>query len=62
MNSTDYGLVMDHDSGQRARAKRRVHQHAMEEASLTALRHLLPATWVIHDCAPDYGIDKVIEV
>ena len=45
-----------------ARAKRRLHQHEMEEASLATLRDLLPPTWVIHNYAPDYGIDNVIEV
>ncbi|HSH60919.1 MAG TPA: DUF4365 domain-containing protein [Acidimicrobiales bacterium] len=45
-----------------ARVKRRLHQHEMEEASLAVLRDLLPPAWVIHDYAPDYGIDKVIEV
>lgn len=45
-----------------ARGKRRVHQHEMEEASIRLLAESLPPTWVLHDYAPDYGIDKVIEV
>ncbi len=51
------------DSGEEvARGKRRVHQHEMEDESVVRLRQLLPDSWVIHDYAPDYGIDKVIEV
>lgn len=45
-----------------ARGKRRVRQHEMEESSEVRLRQLLPDAWVVHDYAPDYGIDKVIEV
>lgn len=34
----------------------------MEEASEARLRELLPSSWWLHDYAPDYGIDKVIEL
>jgi hypothetical protein len=33
----------------------------MEEESLTVVRKLLPKEWVIHQYAPDYGIDFVVE-
>ena len=37
-------------------------QHEMEEESIRVLKASLPPSWVLHDYAPDYGIDKVIEV
>lgn len=44
-----------------AHKKRRILQNIMEEQSLTLVRELLPHEWVIHQYAPDYGIDIVIE-
>jgi Domain of unknown function (DUF4365) len=34
----------------------------MEEESVGLLVRLLPKEWVLHHYAPDYGIDKVIEI
>lgn len=44
-----------------AHNKRRVVQQIMEEQSLVLVRNQLPAEWVIHEYAPDYGIDFVVE-
>lgn len=44
-----------------AHNKRRVIQHIMEEKSLVLAREQLPEEWVIHEYAPDYGIDFVVE-
>lgn len=41
--------------------KRRSMQHIMEEQSLLILRKKLPKEWVLHQYAPDYGIDFVVE-
>lgn len=41
--------------------KRRVIQSIMEEESLAIVRKKLPKEWVIHQYAPDYGIDFVVE-
>lgn len=45
-----------------AHAKRRSFRQIMEEASGRILREALPAEWVVHGYAPDYGIDGVIEI
>ena len=44
-----------------AHNKRRVIQHIMEEKSLVLAREQLPKEWAIHQYAPDYGIDFVVE-
>lgn len=44
-----------------AHNKRRVMQQIMEEKSLVLARKQLPEEWVIHEYAPDYGIDFVVE-
>ena len=44
-----------------AHNKRRVKQQIMEEQSLVLVREQLPEEWVIHQYAPDYGIDFVVE-
>lgn len=44
-----------------AHNKRRVVQKIMEEKSLVLAREQLPEEWVIHEYAPDYGIDFVVE-
>ncbi len=44
-----------------AHNKRRVVQNIMEEKSLVLARELLPEEWVIHEYAPDYGVDFVVE-
>lgn len=44
-----------------AHKKRRVIQSIMEEESYEILRNALPQEWVLHQYAPDYGIDLVIE-
>ena len=44
-----------------AHSKRRVAQKIMEEQSLILAREQLPKEWVIHEYAPDYGIDFVVE-
>lgn len=41
--------------------KRRPMQHIMEEQSLLIVRKKLPEEWVLHQYAPDYGIDFVVE-
>lgn len=43
------------------RKKRRSAQQIMEERSLSIVRGKLPEEWVIHQYAPDYGIDCVVE-
>lgn len=44
-----------------AHNKRRVVQKIMEEKSIVLAREQLPEEWVIHEYAPDYGIDFVVE-
>ena len=44
-----------------AHNKRRVVQKIMEESSLALARMQLPKEWVLHEYAPDYGIDFVVE-
>ena len=44
-----------------AHRKRRSTQQMMEEESLTLVRNQLPKEWVMHQYAPDYGIDFVVE-
>lgn len=44
-----------------AHRKRRSAQQMMEEESLTLVRNQLPKEWVMHQYAPDYGIDFVVE-
>ena len=44
-----------------AHKKRRVIQRRMEEESYGILRNALPQEWVLHQYAPDYGIDLVVE-
>ncbi|MBQ8354138.1 MAG: DUF4365 domain-containing protein [Oscillospiraceae bacterium] len=44
-----------------AHKKRRAMQQIMEEKSLVLVRSQLPEEWVIHEYAPDYGIDFVVE-
>lgn len=41
--------------------KRRPMQHIMEEQSSLIIRKKLPEEWVLHQYAPDYGIDFVVE-
>ncbi len=45
-----------------AHTKRRVHQHIMEDKSISLLRSRLPEEWVIREYRPDYGIDLAIEI
>ena len=45
-----------------ARRKRRSVPQINEERSKEVLRCVLPPQWVIHDYAPDYGIDGVVEL
>ena len=44
-----------------AHKKRRAMQQIMEEQSLRLVRMQLPEEWVIHEYAPDYGVDFVVE-
>lgn len=44
-----------------AHKKRRAMQQIMEEKSLALVRSQLPEEWVIHEYAPDYGVDFVVE-
>jgi len=44
------------------RRKQRSAQQIAEEGSFALLKELLPEHWVIHDYAPDYGIDGVVEI
>ena len=44
-----------------AHKKRRAKQQMMEEQSLVLVRSQLPKEWVIHEYAPDYGVDFVVE-
>lgn len=41
--------------------KRRAIQNMMEETSLGIVRNKLPKEWVMHQYAPDYGVDFVVE-
>lgn len=45
-----------------AHRKRRNFRHVMEEDSGALLRSALPREWVIHEYAPDYGIDGTVEI
>lgn len=45
-----------------AHKKRRNFRHVMEEDSGALLRSALPREWVIHEYAPDYGIDGTVEI
>jgi hypothetical protein len=42
--------------------KKRTRQHIYEEASQAILRERLPATWVLHEYKPDYGLDYGVEI
>ncbi|WP_022826224.1 DUF4365 domain-containing protein [Hymenobacter norwichensis] len=51
------------ESTDKARRKRRVVQHIMEDSSYEIIKKHLPKEWVIrHFNQPDYGIDLVIEL
>lgn len=41
---------------------KRHRNHILESKSLTALREVLPETWVVHEFPQDYGIDVQIEI
>lgn len=41
--------------------KRRAIQNIMEETSVGIVRNKLPKEWVMHQYAPDYGVDFVVE-
>lgn len=41
---------------------KRHRNHILEGKSLTALREVLPETWVVHEFSQDYGIDVQIEI
>lgn len=45
-----------------AHRKRRNFRHVMEEESGAVLRSALPREWVVHEYAPDYGIDGTVEI
>ncbi|MEU8731756.1 DUF4365 domain-containing protein [Streptomyces tendae] len=45
-----------------AHKKRRNFRHVMEEDSGALLRSTLPREWVLHEYAPDYGIDGTVEI
>ncbi|MGV9289933.1 hypothetical protein [Streptomyces sp. NPDC003719] len=45
-----------------AHKKRRNFRHVMEEYSGALLRSTLPREWVLHEYAPDYGIDGTVEI
>ncbi|MFJ9889269.1 DUF4365 domain-containing protein [Streptomyces sp. NPDC091287] len=45
-----------------AHKKRRNFRHVMEEDSGVLLRTKLPREWVLHEYAPDYGIDGTVEI
>jgi len=41
---------------------KRHRNHILESKSVTALKNILPETWVVHDYSQDYGIDVQIEI
>jgi hypothetical protein len=42
--------------------KKRTEQQIAENQSFAIIGRLIPREWVIHDYAPDYGIDAIIEI
>lgn len=43
-------------------AKRRSHQHLIDDQGVALLKRLLPEHWVVREYRPDYGLDFAVEV